>query len=916
MKQQHQQKQNHKQQRNLFQTLGFGLVCAVLAFLVQACGTTESTEQQITTAYGISTENIPQKEDIDSIRVHVLVSGDSSFSELYLSEDIDSDLLAFNVDAPEESSVKVEYRVYAEGSAVAAGSFTFSSGDSPTIPDPSLPPEIDAGADTTAIRASDVVFSGTVLKRESEITSYAWDFDGDGSIDDESSINSGFSYSYSDSGTYTAYFVATGALGLQSKDSMLIQVQNPAPTIDNLSAPTRVAIGDSAELNIIATSAYGQIIMYDWDLDGDGQWDTSGVDLNVLEHAFREVRDFTVMVQVTDSDSNFTLDTAEIEVYSTGNNLPPEIDRMHQSGVIFSIQDTVSFSLEYSEGYTSNSGDASTRAEVVSFQWDFDGDGTWDLDTNTADTVFHIYNSPGSFPVRVLITDENGNVDSANASVQVIQGVPTLTLTAPQGGEIGTGINFTAEASDDNWNAPVGSIISYEWDFDGDEDFERTSETDSIDYTFPDDYESHEYQVVARITDDDGNTVLDTVQITIENSPPALSNITLNGEKTVSIKKPAIVKVNSVDVTDINSNQIDSIYWVFSDDAPDRASAIGDTIHVVRDTEKTVKVKAIVKDSWGARDSAEIIVVFREGTPTVTGTEDIWAVMGEGVELSPEISFELEQTLATCEWEISQANANKLMGSCDTTIILPSYPYGADDPYQAVFTATSDVGTTVQDTINIIVREGFKDSRDGEYYAMTTIGNQTWMAENLNYSGHASLGNKTYETGWCYGVSAADTSNHSDSSTCDAYGRLYTWDMAMNTALSSELNPSDVQGLCPDGWHIPSDAEWTELTNYIIEAEASVTSLEELAPYLKASYSWNTGSAEDSYGFTALAGGNRTVDGNFSNLGNYTGWWTATEETQNSNNAWYRYLVGSSDAVGTYNTDKNYGYSIRCVQNE
>ncbi|MCL2101916.1 MAG: hypothetical protein FWH22_09430, partial [Fibromonadales bacterium] len=91
----------------------------------------------------------------------------------------------------------------------------------------------------------------------------------------------------------------------------------------------------------------------------------------------------------------------------------------------------------------------------------------------------------------------------------------------------------------------------------------------------------------------------------------------------------------------------------------------------------------------------------------------------------------------------------------------------------------------------------FMDNRDDQIYKWVIIGSQVWMAENLNYNASGSL---------CHDNS---TSN------CDTYGRLYNWNTAMSNAASSNATPSGVQGVCPQGWHLPSDAEWGILVKYV-----------------------------------------------------------------------------------------------------
>jgi uncharacterized protein (TIGR02145 family)/uncharacterized repeat protein (TIGR02543 family) len=153
----------------------------------------------------------------------------------------------------------------------------------------------------------------------------------------------------------------------------------------------------------------------------------------------------------------------------------------------------------------------------------------------------------------------------------------------------------------------------------------------------------------------------------------------------------------------------------------------------------------------------------------------------------------------------------------------------------------------------------FTDSRNDKTYNKVTIGEQVWMAENLNYD----VPDNTTDV--CY--SNAD-------SNCDKYGRLYNWSTAMNGASSSSTNPSGVQGVCPVGWHLPSNAEWTQLTDYVGGTSKAGTKL-------KSSMGWNSYSGipvgTDEYGFSALPGGDGYSGGDFYYAGYNGYWWSATE---------------------------------------
>lgn len=171
----------------------------------------------------------------------------------------------------------------------------------------------------------------------------------------------------------------------------------------------------------------------------------------------------------------------------------------------------------------------------------------------------------------------------------------------------------------------------------------------------------------------------------------------------------------------------------------------------------------------------------------------------------------------------------------------------------------------------------FADSRDGKVYKTVQIGNQLWMAENLNYYTSDS---------WCY---------YDNSSNCATYGRLYTWETAKK--------------VCPAGWHLPSDAEWTQLTDYMGGNDEAGGKLKETG-----TSHWNSPNegASNSAGFTALPGGNRDTHGAFSRHGSFGYWWSAKE--RDASNAWFRYLYFDIAKMVLLYGNKEYGYSVRCVR--
>lgn len=176
-----------------------------------------------------------------------------------------------------------------------------------------------------------------------------------------------------------------------------------------------------------------------------------------------------------------------------------------------------------------------------------------------------------------------------------------------------------------------------------------------------------------------------------------------------------------------------------------------------------------------------------------------------------------------------------------------------------------------------LLANGFTDPRDGNHYNVVKIGNQVWMAENLKYlpsvvgSGTGSLTIPYY---YVYGYNGTDVAAAKGTANYTTYGVLYNWPAAMAGSASSAANPSGVQGVCPTGWHLPSDAEWTQLTDYLGGEGVAGGKLKEAG-----TAHWqspNTGATNET-GFTALPGGYRYDDGSFDGIGDGGFWWSATE---------------------------------------
>ena len=196
---------------------------------------------------------------------------------------------------------------------------------------------------------------------------------------------------------------------------------------------------------------------------------------------------------------------------------------------------------------------------------------------------------------------------------------------------------------------------------------------------------------------------------------------------------------------------------------------------------------------------------------------------------------------------------------------------------------------------------------DGNSYKTVYIGTQQWMAENLKtskYSDGTTILNITDNTQWQNNTTGAWVYYNNDAANNAKYGKLYNW-YAASPTLNSNKN------ICPLGWHIPSDAEWTVLTDYLEGLTVAGGKMKELGIT-----SWNgpNTDATNASLFTGLPGGNRNYDyGDYNGIG-YSGvWWSSTEYSLSR--AWVRYLNYSNGGVYRekgYN--KGDGLSVRCLR--
>lgn len=217
---------------------------------------------------------------------------------------------------------------------------------------------------------------------------------------------------------------------------------------------------------------------------------------------------------------------------------------------------------------------------------------------------------------------------------------------------------------------------------------------------------------------------------------------------------------------------------------------------------------------------------------------------------------------------------------------LESLNYASEIPAFETYVESFGDGLTRESFLNPQLQyDSIVDNRDGQVYKTVKIGEQVWMAQNLNYADDVKMpelkGNM-----WCY---------DNNPEKCSLMGRLYTWNVAKDS-------------LCPDGYRLPDTTAWNTLI-VVAGGEAKA------AAVLKSQFGWDALGGTNDYGFSVVADGERYRSGSFDSEGLKAYIWSSAEYPEASENAAYAIYFGNDGSVSVKNFPKNNGFSVRCLKN-
>jgi PKD repeat protein len=446
---------------------------------------------------------------------------------------------------------------------------------------------------------------------DGSIVKYEWDFEGDGSFDFDSGASAFSSFSYLVAGDYdptvrvtdnkgatdTAKLSETGGGGLSINANPLAAI-----SADVLSGDLPLTVNFDASAS---SDSDGTIVSYEWDFDGDGTWDSDTGTTAIASHTYLTGGDYDPAVRVTDNDG--ARDTASISENGSGTitvNMAPTA-ALSASPLSGTLPLSVSFDASASDDIDGT---------IVKYEWDFDGDGSWDLDTGTMATTDFIYTDAGDFDPAVRVTDNDGATDTASLSDTVVGGItvndpPVAAISgSPLSGGLPLLVNFDASSSSDS----DGTIAKYEWDWEGDGIYDFDSGlVATADHTF---LTAGTYDTTVRVTDDDGAT--DTAAISENGSgeitvlTPPLADITATPDSGAA---PLLVSFDATGSTDPDGT-VDLFEWDLDGNGSfETNTGSTGTVDSTYNNVGAVNIAVRVTDNDGLTDTASVAVTVTSG---------------------------------------------------------------------------------------------------------------------------------------------------------------------------------------------------------------------------------------------------------------------------------------------------------------
>lgn len=497
---------------------------------------------------------------------------------------------------------------------------------------------------------------------DGSISNYDWDFTDDGIWDLATDTFPEAVYVFPAKGVYTARVRVTDNNGATAETTVAISVSG-APVaaleagIQSGVSPLFVAFDASA-----STDPDGQPLQFSWDFEDDGTFEVSTGAIGVASFIYQVSGTYHCKVRVTDQEGLSAVAEAVVRV----DDSPLALLSAAPTAGYAPLEVEFDGSASLSGGYQ------------LTYQWDFNGDGTYDVTTGVSPTVSYTYDSGGSYSAGMLITNSLGLSDYATLEINVNSAPHALLGANPTSGNAPMTVAFNASQSSD-----AGAITSFEWDWDGDGDFDFNSGLDpTVQHTY--NFGGAFYAAV-KVTDNEGQSAQAIVVLRVNSPPFAI----LDASDLIG-NTPLVVDFDATGSHDPGGS-IQHYLWDFEDDGiVDLDSGTTPSAQYVYNTFGLYTVRLTVVDDDGFTDFDTLSINVNQSPQALLTAEPMLGNPPLVVDFDASGSSDLDGTIVSYEWDPLGD------GSFTAPAAQPTFQYSYTDGgvFVAAVRVTDDKGAT------------------------------------------------------------------------------------------------------------------------------------------------------------------------------------------------------------------------------
>ncbi len=557
-----------------------------------------------------------------------------------------------------------------------------------------LPPEVKVSVNNDNIHTLEKVeLTAKFSDEDGSVVKWEWDFDGDGTYELELSSYHGVYWEYTDDGVYFPSLRVTDDNGDTGTGSVEITVRNRPPDTSLDISSFQELTNEDIIFEVSGVDPDGLITEYKWDFDGDGDIDLSSPDATAT-HSYQDDGIYIAELIVVDDDGDETTSSVIITIENRNPLITIKVNR-----TTVATNELLFFDADVSD----------TDGEVILYEWDFTNDGIVDSSSKTAADVEYSFADDGNYEVKLKVTDDDDGLAQSSVLITVDNVEPVAEASVSEK-NVSTLVDliFQCGGSDSD-----GTIVKYQWDFNGDGEFdwETINPDDSVTHSYDDD---GDYKAVLRVTDDDGATSTDDLLLKVNNRAPTAEIQIDDSRETTGVSIEFLANGTDLD------GEIVMYEWDFNGDGTyDINSSSTPLTTYVYENEGSYDARLRITDDDGAVSVVSVTMTIDENRPPVAHAgDDAKSIPGETIIFDGSGSSDPDGQTLTYLWDFGDG----IFGNGKTS----SHLYTNPGTFTVTLTVTDEGGLKDTDTC-------VKTIIGGKYAVVVGIADYSGSWNDLDY---------------------------------------------------------------------------------------------------------------------------------------------------------------------------------------